>query len=170
MHPNRLLSVILLNSYPKGQIHHLNVDNNTIVTGRNASGKTTLMGAIAPFYGVLLSSIARKSDVKKSFVDFYLPYNNSYIIYEYQRDERILTVLLRNNNGTPVFHFINGVYEQDDFISKKGDDLYFNSFEQIKDKLRQRYLDITKQLTSKNTKRLSVIVHKNSSAIIIKTA
>lgn len=147
MHPNRLLSVILLNSYPKGQIHRLNVDNNTIVTGRNASGKTTLMGAIAPFYGVLLSSIARKSDVKKSFVDFYLPYNNSYIIYEYQRDERILTVLLRNNNGTPVFHFINGAYKQDDFISKKGDDLYFNSFEQIKDNLRQRYLDITKQLT-----------------------
>lgn len=147
MHPNRLLSVILLNSYPKGQIHRLSVDNNTIVTGRNASGKTTLMGAIAPFYGVLLSSIARKSDVKKSFVDFYLPYNNSYIIYEYQRDERILTVLLRNNNGTPVFHFINGSYEQDDFIAKKGGDLYFNSFEQIKDKLRQRYLDITKQLT-----------------------
>ena len=57
---NRLLKVALINSYPQGKIHFLDVDNNTIITGRNASGKTTLMGVIAPFFGVPLSSIATR--------------------------------------------------------------------------------------------------------------
>lgn len=146
MKPNRLTYVVLLNSYPKSQIHRLSVDNNTIITGRNAAGKTTLMGAIVPFYGVTLSSVARKSEVKKSFVDFYLPYDNSYIVYEYEKEGKALSVLLRNNNGTPVFHFITGAYHQDDFIEQRGSEFYFNSFEQIKHNIKSRHLDISVQI------------------------
>lgn len=46
---NKLLRVALLNSYLKGQSHLIEVDSNTILTGRNSAGKTTLMGAIVPF-------------------------------------------------------------------------------------------------------------------------
>ena len=55
---NKLLRVALLNSYLKGQSHLIEVDSNTILTGRNSAGKTTLMGAIVPFFGTKLSSIS----------------------------------------------------------------------------------------------------------------
>ena len=61
----------------------------------------TLMGVIAPFFGVPLSSIARQSEVKQSFIDFYLPFENSYIVYEYQRDGQQFCVLLRRRGDTP---------------------------------------------------------------------
>lgn len=132
---NRLLRVALINSYPEGKIHLLDVDNNTIITGRNASGKTTLMGVIAPFFGVPLSSIARQSEVKQSFIDFYLPFENSYIVYEYQRDGQQFCVLLRRRGDTPIFHFINSSYDENWFIHIEQNQRYFNNYAQVKESI-----------------------------------
>ena len=52
--PNQLLKIALINSYLKNQSHIIDVDNNNLLTGKNAAGKTSLMNAIAPFYGVPL--------------------------------------------------------------------------------------------------------------------
>ena len=104
---NKLLRVALLNSYLEGQSHLIEVGNNTILTGRNSAGKTTLMGAIVPFFGTKLSSISKKSEVHKSFVDFYLPCANSYIVYEYLREGKKKCVFVRNNSGIQVFNFID---------------------------------------------------------------
>lgn len=114
---NKLLRVALLNSYLKGQSHLIEVDSNTILTGRNSAGKTTLMGAIVPFFGTKLSSISKKSEVHKSFVEFYLPYANSYIVYEYIRDGQKKCVLIRNSGGVQVFNFIDSEYEEKWFVS-----------------------------------------------------
>ena len=77
---NKLLRVALLNSYLKGQSHLIEVNSNTILTGRNSAAKKTLMGAIVPFSGTKLSSISKKSEVHKIFVELYLPYADSYIV------------------------------------------------------------------------------------------
>ena len=114
---NKLLRVALLNSYLKGQSHLIEVDSNTILTGRNSAGKTTLMGAIVPFFGTKLSSISKKSEVHKSFVEFYLPYANSYIVYEYIRDGQKKCVLIRNSGGVQVFNFIGTEYKEKWFVS-----------------------------------------------------
>lgn len=114
---NKLLRVALLNSYLKGQSHLIEVDSNTILTGRNSAGKTTLMGAIVPFFGTKLSSISKKSEVHKSFVEFYLPYANSYIVYEYTRDGQKKCVLIRNSSGVQVFNFIDSEYKEKWFVS-----------------------------------------------------
>jgi predicted nucleic acid-binding Zn-ribbon protein len=114
---NKLLRVALLNSYLKGQSHLIEVDSNTILTGRNSAGKTTLMGAIVPFFGTKLSSISKKSEVHKSFVEFYLPYANSYIVYEYIRDGQKKCVLIRNSSGVQVFNFIDSEYKEKWFVS-----------------------------------------------------
>lgn len=114
---NKLLRVALLNSYLKGQSHLIEVDSNTILTGRNSAGKTTLMGAIVPFFGTKLSSISKKSEVHKSFVEFYLPYANSYIVYEYIRDGQKKCVLIRNSGGVQVFNFIDSEYQEKWFVS-----------------------------------------------------
>lgn len=114
---NKLLRVALLNSYLKGQSHLIEVDSNTILTGRNSAGKTTLMGAIVPFFGTKLSSISKKSEVHKSFVEFYLPYANSYIVYEYVREGQKKCVLIRNSGGVQVFNFIDSEYQEKWFVS-----------------------------------------------------
>lgn len=143
---NRLLKVALINSYPQGKIHFLDVDNNTIITGRNASGKTTLMGVIAPFFGVPLSSIARQSEVKQSFIDFYLPFENSYIIYEYHRDGQQFCVLLRRRGDTPIFHFINTAYDENWFIHIEQNQRYFNNYAQVKESIEKQQFIISTNL------------------------
>ncbi|ECE0941616.1 ATP-binding protein, partial [Salmonella enterica subsp. enterica] len=143
---NRLLRVALINSYPEGKIHLLDVDNNTIITGRNASGKTTLMGVIAPFFGVPLSSIARQSEVKQSFIDFYLPFENSYIVYEYQRDGQQFCVLLRRRGDTPIFHFINSSYDENWFIHIEQNQRYFNNYAQVKESIENQQCIISTNL------------------------
>lgn len=135
---NRLLRVILVNSYPQGYLHILDVDENTILSGHNGSGKTTLMGAVAPFYGMAPSAVTRKSESKKSFVDFYLPSENSYIIYEYMRDGQLLSVVLRSNPAqgltarTAIFNFINTGYQESYFLQKQGDEKFFNRFSEVR--------------------------------------
>lgn len=148
---NKLLRVALLNSYLKGQSHLIEVDSNTILTGRNSAGKTTLMGAIVPFFGTKLSSISKKSEVHKSFLEFYLPYANSYIVYEYIREGQKKCVLIRNSGGVQVFNFIGSEYKEKWFVSL---DLQgkrsFHQFEAIKTNIESDGIFV-----SKNVRQLS---------------
>ncbi|MBH0086294.1 ATP-binding protein [Psychrobacter sp. SCQQ22] len=145
--PNRLLRVALINSYLKGQAHLLNVDNNCILTGHNSAGKTTLMGAIAPFYGVPLSAIARKSEVNKSFIEFYLPYDNSYIVYEYVRDGQSRCVILSSQDKKQIFNFINGSYKDDWFIGKRNDELYFKGSVEVMRAIKSQGLQVSSNIS-----------------------
>lgn len=144
---NRLLRIGLINSYPKGLYQLLQIDGNSILTGRNSAGKTSLMGAVAPFYGVSLSDISRKSEAKKSYIDFYLPYSNSYIVYEYIRNDTLCCVLLRRNEGLACFHFISGGYDEDLFVSNQDGKLSIKSFDEIKKSISLCNRKITSQLS-----------------------
>ena len=137
--PNRLLRVALLNSYLKGQAELMHVENNSLLTGGNAAGKTTLMGAIAPFFGSSLSAVSRKSEAKDSFLDHYLPYENSYIVYEYERDEKMCCAILRRQGETPQFNFFSGGFDSDLFISKGADGgVRFKLYEDVKNSLHEQ--------------------------------
>ncbi|MFK3990662.1 ATP-binding protein [Psychrobacter sp. NPDC064578] len=130
---NKLLQVALINSYLVGQSHLLEVDNNTVITGRNNSGKTTLMGAITPFYGTKLSDIAKKNEAYDSFVDFYLPYADSYIVYEYIRlGKKNCVILRRTNEGQQVFNFVNTAYDESWFVKNVDNKIKFRQFEEVK--------------------------------------
>lgn len=130
---NKLLQVALINSYLVGQSHLLGVDNNTVITGRNNSGKTTLMGAITPFYGTKLSDIAKKNEAYDSFVDFYLPYTDSYIVYEYIRlGKKNCVILRRTNEGQQVFNFVNAAYDESWFVKNVDNKIKFRQFEEVK--------------------------------------
>lgn len=144
---NRLLRIALINSYPKGLYQLLQIDGNSILTGHNSAGKTSLMGAVAPFYGVSLSDISRKSEANKSYIDFYLPYSNSYIVYEYVRDGALCCVLLRRNEGLAQFHFISGGYDEGLFVDKQDGKLRIKTFDEIKEGLSKDNRKISSQLT-----------------------
>lgn len=142
---NRLLKVSLINSYLKGKLHTLDLDNNCLITGNNAAGKTSLMHAIVPFYGTPLSAVSRKNEVLKGFAEHYLPFDNSYIVYEYIRAGEHCHVVLRsqasktsvdNQNRTTYFNFISGQFDEKAFVGVREDNTtYFNNFNDIRVRL-----------------------------------
>lgn len=131
---NKLLRVALINSYPKGQSHLIEVGDNTIITGRNSAGKTTLMGAVIPFFGTRLSEVSKKNEAVKSFIDFYLPYDDSYLVYEYRRQgEKKCVILRRSSEGQQIFNFINTGYNEAWFVTKDAaNQRRFRQFEEVK--------------------------------------
>ena len=79
-----LRRIILIQTHLPGVVELL-LDGHTNICGTNASGKTTLQRLIPVFYGELPSKVVPKT--RKKFDDFYLPQSNSYLVYEYQREE-----------------------------------------------------------------------------------
>lgn len=142
---NKLLRVALLNSYPKGQSHLVEVGDNTVVTGHNSSGKTTLMGAIIPFFGTQLGEVTKKNEVNKSFVDYYLPHDNSYLVYEYIRQgEKKCVILRRGNERQQVFNFVNAGYDETWFIAKDANNQRrFKQFEEVKSTIESQGVSIS---------------------------
>ena len=131
--PNQLLKVALINSYLKNQSHIIHVDNNNLLTGKNAAGKTSLMNAIAPFYGVPLSVLSRKTEASKSFLDHFLPNDNSYIIYEYSRADERRCVILRRLKERPCFNFFTGSLDDSFFLGdRRNGGKYFKTYEEIR--------------------------------------
>lgn len=129
---NKLLRLALINSYLKGQYHIVDIDKNTILTGRNGTGKTSLMAATVPFFGVKLSKIVNQSGVKDSFVDFYLPHANSYLVYEYIRQGVKKCVILRNDNGTQQFSFVNAKLKESWFVKQTSKDSKILLFSEVR--------------------------------------
>ena len=136
---NRLVRVSLINSYLRGKVHTLDLDNNTLITGKNAAGKTSLMHAIVPFYGTALSAVSRKTEVLKSFIKHYIPDDNSYIVYEYMRAGELCCVILRaqhsigGQSDKHWFNLMSGGYDEALFIGTRADNTrYFKNFEQVR--------------------------------------
>ncbi|MEZ8945540.1 ATP-binding protein, partial [Vibrio sp. 10N.247.311.12] len=79
-----LTKVIAINSYQKNKMFsEYSFDAPTQITGGNGEGKTSLLRLIPFFYGATGTQIVRKSNVNKPFAEWYLPHNNSYIVFEY---------------------------------------------------------------------------------------
>ena len=151
---NRLLRVALINSYLKGKAHTLDLDNNTLITGKNAAGKTSLMHAIVPFYGSALSAVSRKTEVLKSFIKHYLPDDNSYIVYEYMRAGELCCVILRaqhsigGQSDKHWFNLVSGGYDESLFIGTREDNTqYFKNFEEVRSSIEDAGRFISSNLT-----------------------
>ncbi len=84
MKSSRLKSITLVNSggYSFSTIE---IDGNVLLSGANGSGKSTFLRVVLFFYN---SSTLKRANFgidknKESFLNFYFPYPNSYILYEY---------------------------------------------------------------------------------------
>ena len=72
--------IILINTHLQGVVE-LVVDGHTNICGTNASGKTTLQRLVPVFYGESPSRVVPAT--RDSFQRWYLPTEQSFIIYEY---------------------------------------------------------------------------------------
>lgn len=75
----------------------VNVDKNNLFIGANGAGKTTLLRAILYFYTANAKGLGISSAKKISFLDYYFPYEDSYIVYLYKKEKKYVLVTLYKN-------------------------------------------------------------------------
>ncbi|MDO6838670.1 ATP-binding protein [Paraglaciecola chathamensis] len=107
--------IILINCHLPGFVE-LDVSGHSNICGTNASGKTTLQRLIPVFYGELPSKVVPKT--RKKFDEFYLPHANSYLIYEYQREDgqECQVVLTRKGSDGVQYRFIDAPYKSEQIL------------------------------------------------------
>ncbi|MDG4868687.1 ATP-binding protein [Guyparkeria sp. 1SP6A2] len=122
---NELRQIIFVDSYARGRVTDIRVDGGFHVNGENGAGKTSLLRVTPLFYGASPAAIARRSsNGNQSFVDYYLPRDTSYIVFEYLKDgEPKLSVVSRSGDRL-VFRLADGPYDDELFL--QGDPPHLN--------------------------------------------
>jgi hypothetical protein len=114
----RLLNIHLVDSLSKGRVQTMAVDGGVALTGRNGQGKTSLLALALMFSGVEPTDVVSKG--KDSFIDYYLPNQTSYIVYEYEVPDgsRRLVVAYSNSTADRVrYRFVKSDFRRDMFVS-----------------------------------------------------
>ena len=99
-----LNKVIFLNSahIPYAEIR---MDGNVHFIGTQGVGKSTLLRAILFFYNADKLHLGIPKE-KQNFDAFYLPYANSYIVYEVVRENSAYSVVVSKSMGRAAFRLI----------------------------------------------------------------
>lgn len=117
----QLKRIILIHTHLPGVVE-LNLDGHTNICGTNASGKTTLQRLIPVFYGEQPNRVVPKT--RKKFDEFYLPFDNSYLVYEYVNghEQTCQVVISRKSEGGVEYRFVPAKYEPEQLLieSDKG--------------------------------------------------
>ncbi len=125
----RFLNKIILIESANVRYSEVNVDGNVHFIGTQGVGKSTLLRALLFFYNANQLKLGIPIG-KKSFVDFYFPYQNSYIIYEVSRETGAFCVMVFKSQGRVCFRFLDTQYDKKYFIDTDG--RIFESWDKIK--------------------------------------
>jgi len=133
---SQLLRIILIHTHLPGVVE-IQMDQHTNICGTNASGKTTLQRLVPVFFGELPNRVVPKT--RKKFDEFYLPYSNSYLIYEYQRENGDIcqVVLTRKNEGGLDYRFIGIPYSSEYYLETTKDGVKAYSYADWASRMRQ---------------------------------
>ena len=93
------------------------LDGNVHFIGTQGVGKSTLLRAILFFYNADKLRLGIPKE-KQSFDAFYLPFANSYIVYEVMRENGAYCVVALKAQGRVLFRFINAPYSSKWFIDE----------------------------------------------------
>src|SRR5437763_1845220 len=113
-----LRKIIFINSAAI-KFAEINLDGNVQFIGTQNVGKSTALRAILFFYNAdkLKLGIPRE---KKTFDEYYFPFQNSYIIYEVQRDNTSYCVIAFKSQGRVAFRFFDSAFDKKYFIDNEG--------------------------------------------------
>ena len=158
-----LRRIILINTHLDGIVELL-LDSHTNICGTNASGKTTLQRLVPVFYGELPSRVVPKT--RSKFGDFYLPKANSYLVYEYQREEGELcqAVLTHNAKDGVSYRFVDAPYDKDQllYLTPSGK---VNAFEPAQWLAQLTKLDIKSSRKISSTSEFRAIIQNDVSSL-----
>lgn len=112
-----LNKVIFLNSahIPYAEIR---MDGNVHFIGTQGVGKSTLLRAILFFYNADKLHLGIPKE-KQNFDAFYLPYANSYIVYEVVRENSAYSVVVSKSMGRATFRLIDAPYRKAWFVNDR---------------------------------------------------
>ena len=125
----RYLSKIIFIESANIKYSEVNVDGNVHFIGTQGVGKSTILRALLFFYNANQQKLGIPVG-KKTFVDFYFPFQNSYIIYEVIRESGPFCVLVFKSQGRVCFRFFDTSYDKEYFIDGEGK--IFESWDKIK--------------------------------------
>ncbi|MBB3103990.1 ATP-binding protein [Azomonas macrocytogenes] len=155
--------IILINTHLKGVVE-LIVDDHTNICGTNASGKTTLQRLVPVFYGEYPSRVVPAT--RDSFERWYLPTEQSFIIYEYRCMDGQLcqAVLAAAADGKGVaYRLARKAFELQDYIkTRQGNFLTFLGMAELGRQLKQSGVATTKLL---NTRQFRAIIQNDRSLL-----
>jgi len=115
-----LNKVVFINSADKSlKFAEVNLDGNVHFIGTQGVGKSTLLRAILFFYNADKQKLGIPRE-KKTFDEYYFPFQNSYIIYEVQTENGLFCVLAFKSQGRVAFRFFNSAFDKNFFIDSEG--------------------------------------------------
>lgn len=142
----KLLKIIMINGHLPGVVE-LELDGHTNICGSNASGKTTLQRMIPVFYGELPNRVVPKT--RLNFDKYYLPYKNSYVIYEYQRPANGLAQVVLSKRADGVdYRFVDCGYQAEHYLYEKQDGMVAREYNDWAQEMRGRGIDISAKISS----------------------
>jgi hypothetical protein len=113
----QLKKIILIDSFWTGKTVLLNLDGHINLSGTNGAGKTTFLRLIQLFWGERPSNIVSSTGSKKGFLDYYLPRNSSYLIYEYQRPpHQTCHVMIQSDGRAAKYKFIDAPFNKEFYV------------------------------------------------------
>ena len=99
----------------------IKLDGNVHFIGTQGVGKSTLLRAILFFYNVDKSKLGIKTQAgQKGYDEFYLPHQNSYIIYEVCRETGRFFVMTFLSHGRTAFRIVDCAYDKRFFVEADG--------------------------------------------------
>ncbi len=114
----QLKKIILIDSFWTGKTVLLNLDGHINLSGTNGAGKTTFLRLIQLFWGERPSNIVSSTGSKKGFLDYYLPRESSYLIYEYQRpNQQTCHVMIQSDGRAAKYKFIDAPFNKEFYIN-----------------------------------------------------
>ncbi|MBY5938914.1 ATP-binding protein [Marinobacter nauticus] len=110
-----LQSIILHHSFDqvKGRTVRINCAERTHIGGVNGAGKTSVLSLIPAFFGEEPERIVSKGSGRLSFVDYYLPSQQSLVIFEYTRYSGVCcAIMYRHPTGKLCYRFVEGAADE----------------------------------------------------------
>ena len=121
----RYLNKIIFINSAHVQYAEVKLDGNVHFIGTQGVGKSTLLRAILFFYNVDKSKLGIKTQAgQKGYDEFYLPYQNSYIIYELCRENGKFFVITFLSHGRAAFRIVDCAYDKRFFVDDDGNVRY----------------------------------------------
>ena len=115
----QLKKIILIDSFWTGKTVLLNLDGHINLSGTNGAGKTTFLRLIQLFWGERPSNIVSSTGTKRGFLDYYLPRNSSYLIYEYQRPgQQTCHVMIQSDGRAAKYKFIDAPFNKEFYVDE----------------------------------------------------
>lgn len=97
------------------------LDGNVHFIGTQGVGKSTLLRAVLFFYNADKGKLGiRTQDKQLGYDEFYLPYSNSYIIYEIERENGKFFIISFRSQGRAAFRIVDCEYDKQFFVDDTG--------------------------------------------------